>query len=90
MGKLLTLALMLVAVGGRAAALEVAPLAAWNHVIAVADGCGINKYRDARGVCRRVYVFRRHVGRKPLYGACGGLTSHRVCNFIGQCWMECD
>lgn len=90
MGKLLTLALMLVALGGPATAFAPAPFAARNNVVAVADGCGFNKYRDARGVCRRKYVFQRHSGKKPLYGACGGLTSHRVCNFVGQCWMECD
>ncbi len=61
-----------------------------TDVIPVADGCGFNKYRDARGVCRRKYVFRRHDGKKPLYDVCGGLNSHRVCNLIGQCWMECD
>jgi hypothetical protein len=31
-----------------------------------------------------------HYGKRPLYGVCGGLNSHRVCNFFGQCWMVCD
>src|SRR5262245_20150372 len=56
----------------------------------VADGCGINRYRDSRGVCRRKYVLGRHQGKTPFYGACGGVNSHRVCNLYGQCWMVCD
>jgi hypothetical protein len=58
--------------------------------VPVADGCGVNRYRDPRGVCRRKYVLGDHYGKRPLYGACGGLNSHRVCNFFGQCWMVCD
>lgn len=58
-------------------------------LIPVADGCGINKYRDAKGVCRRKYYFRR---KSPwqFYSACGGKHAYRECNFIGQCWMVCD
>ena len=59
-------------------------------VVPVADGCGFNKYRDPRGVCRRKYVLGDHYGRRSLYGACGGGNSHRVCNLFGQCWMVCD
>ena len=58
--------------------------------IPVADGCGINRYRDARGICRKKYVITRHQGRQPVYTGCGGLNSHRVCNLYGHCWMVCD
>ena len=58
--------------------------------IPVADGCGFNRYRDARGICRRKYVITRHQGRQPVYTGCGGLNSHRVCNLYGHCWMVCD
>jgi hypothetical protein len=58
--------------------------------IPVADGCGFNRYRDARGICRKKYVITRHPGRQPFYTGCGGLNSHRVCNLYGQCWMVCD
>jgi hypothetical protein len=58
-------------------------------VIPIADGCGINKYRDSSGVCRRKYYFRR-AGPRQFYSACGGKRAHRECNFIGQCWMVCD
>ena len=58
--------------------------------IPVADGCGFNRYRDARGICRKKYVINRHPGRRPFYTGCGGLNSHRVCNLYGQCWMVCD
>ena len=57
-------------------------------VVPAADGCGINRYRDANGVCRRKYQFRR--APKQFYGSCGGTNAHRVCNFSGQCWMVCD
>jgi hypothetical protein len=93
MGKFLSLLLVLVAIGLPAKAVEVRPFRGdpnSTSVIPVADGCGFNKYRDARGVCRRKYVFRSHDGKKPLYSVCGGLNSHRVCNLIGQCWLECD
>ncbi len=58
-------------------------------IVPVADGCGFNKYRDARGICRPKYVIERY-RKRPLYGACGGADSHRVCNLYGQCWMVCD
>src|SRR5262245_20900676 len=72
-----------------------APLAPFKYAASgltspVADGCGINRYRDARGICRRKYEFTRHRGKSQLYGACGGVDSHRVCNLYGQCWMVCD
>jgi hypothetical protein len=57
-------------------------------VIPAADKCGIGRYRDASGVCRRKYQLGR--AAKPFYGSCGGVNAHRVCNFIGQCWMVCD
>jgi hypothetical protein len=59
-------------------------------VVPVADGCGFNKYRDAHGICRRKYVIGGRYEKRPLYGACGGVNSHRVCNLYGQCWMVCD
>jgi len=58
--------------------------------IPVADGCGFNRYRDARGICRKKYVITRHQGRQPVYTGCGGVNSHRVCNLYGHCWMVCD
>ena len=58
--------------------------------IPVADGCGFNRYRDARGICRKKYVITRHQGRQPFYTGCGGVNSHRVCNLYGHCWMVCD
>jgi hypothetical protein len=58
--------------------------------IPVADGCGFNRYRDARGICRKKYVITRHQGRQPVYTGCGGLNSHRVCNLYGHCWTVCD
>jgi len=57
-------------------------------VVSVADKCGIGRYRDANGVCRRKYHFGK--GPKQYYGSCGGANAHRVCNFTGQCWMVCD
>jgi hypothetical protein len=59
-------------------------------VVRVADGCGFNKYRDAQGVCRRKYVIGGRYEKRPLYGPCGGVNSHRVCNLYGQCWMVCN
>jgi hypothetical protein len=59
-------------------------------IIPVADGCGFNRYRDARGICRKKYVITRHQGRQPVYTGCGGINSHRVCNLYGHCWMVCD
>lgn len=61
-----------------------------NRFVAVADRCGFNKYRDARGVCRRKYIFELHQRKRPVYSVCGGLNAHRVCNLFGQCWVECD
>jgi len=58
--------------------------------IPVADGCGFNRHRDARGICRKKYVITRHQGRQPFYTGCGGVNSHRVCNLYGRCWMVCD
>jgi len=58
--------------------------------VPVADGCGFNRYRDARGICRKKYVITRHQGRQPFYTGCGGVNSHRVCNLYGRCWMVCD
>ena len=78
--------------GAGANALPISPVEVEHAAIVtpVADGCGINRYRDARGICRRKYVFERHSGKRALYRACGGLNSHRVCNWYGQCWMVCD
>ena len=93
MVKLSSLVLVLVAISFQAAAAQLMLFERSpnrTNVIPVADGCGFNKYRDAYGACRRKYVFRRYDRKKPLYGVCGGLNSHRVCNLIGQCWMECD
>jgi hypothetical protein len=78
---------------GSAQAMPLAPVvqpAQPGLAIHVADGCGINRYRDSRGVCRRKYVLGRYQGKTSLYGACGGVNSHRVCNLYGQCWMVCD
>ena len=59
-----------------------------NLVVPAADKCGVGRYRDAHGICRRKY----QIGKPPkqFYGACGGMNSHRVCNLSGQCWMVCD
>jgi hypothetical protein len=38
-----------------------------NRLLSVADGCGFNKYRDARGICRPKYVIER-CRSKSLYG----------------------
>ena len=75
-----------------AAAMPLAPVGTEQAgpAIPVADGCGFNRYRDARGICRKKYVFNRHQGPRPLYTGCGGLNSHRVCNLYGRCWMVCD
>jgi len=59
-----------------------------NLVVLTADRCGIGRYRDANGVCRRKYAFGQ--ASKQFYGSCGGMNAHRVCNFTGQCWMICD
>ncbi|HET9413088.1 MAG TPA: hypothetical protein VFO74_03065, partial [Pseudolabrys sp.] len=75
-----------------AKAMPFAPIGAEPAKVAtpVADGCGFNRYRDARGICRKKYVITRHRGRQPFYTGCGGLNSHRVCNLYGHCWMVCD
>jgi hypothetical protein len=77
-------------VGARA--MPLAPIGNGQAALAipVADGCGFNRYRDARGICRKKYVITRHQGRQPVYTGCGGLNSHRVCNLYGHCWMVCD
>jgi hypothetical protein len=28
--------------------------------------------------------------KRPLYGACSEVNSHRVCNLYGHCWTVCD
>ena len=75
-----------------ARAMPLAPI--WTEqaglTIPVADGCGFNRYRDARGICRKKYVITRHRGPQPFYTGCGGVNSHRVCNLYGHCWMVCD
>jgi hypothetical protein len=75
-----------------AAAMPVAPIehAGTTLAVPVADGCGFNRYRDARGICRKKYVITRQQGKQPFYTGCGGLNSHRVCNLYGHCWMVCD
>jgi hypothetical protein len=55
---------------------------------AVADKCGINRYRDASGVCRRTHQIAKPP--KQFYSTCGGVNAHRVCNWTGHCWMVCD
>jgi hypothetical protein len=35
-------------------------------VIQVADGCGFNKYRDARGICRPKYIIGGRYEKKPF------------------------
>jgi hypothetical protein len=57
-------------------------------VVPVADKCGVGRYRDSNGICRRQYQFGKPP--KQFYGVCGGMNAHRVCNFTGQCWMVCD
>jgi len=59
-----------------------------SMVIAVADGCGVGRYRAHNGKCYRKYYVGR--GQKQYYGACSAVDSHRVCNFSGQCWMVCN
>jgi hypothetical protein len=59
-------------------------------VVPVADGCGFNRYRDPRGCVGANTFWLIATEKRPLYGACGGLNSHRVCNLFGQCWMVCD
>jgi len=58
-------------------------------VVPVAGGCGVGRYRDRDGVCRRKFYVLRH-GPRQYYSVCGGVSAHRVCNLVGQCWMVCD
>lgn len=95
MNKVFALGLLAAVFGlpiGAAKAMPLAPIGTEQARLAipVADGCGFNRYRDARGICRKKYVITRHRGRQPFYTGCGGLNSHRVCNLYGQCWMVCD
>jgi hypothetical protein len=92
--KALLLALLGAAAMFPTSALEALPLAKNPSVDALvvptADGCGFNRYRDAGGKCRRLYVSAAHQRHPSFYSACGGVDSHRVCNWFGQCWMVCD
>lgn len=95
MKRCLAIALLTVAAAlpaGAVAAMPVAPIELTGETLAtpIADGCGFNRYRDARGICRKKYVITRHQGRQPVYTGCGGVNSHRVCNLYGHCWMVCD
>ena len=94
MGKLFLFVSIAVGIGFSANVVRAMPPASDpnpNSLIApVADGFGFNKYRDARGICRRKYVMGGRYEKRPLYGACGGVNSHRVCNLYGHCWMVCD
>jgi len=47
-------------------------------VIQVADGCGFNKYRDARGICRRKYIIGGRYEKNPFTERAEGRT-HTVC-----------
>ncbi len=93
MDRLFAAVLLAAALALSAGAAKAMPLASDGRqdslIVPVADGCGVNRYRDAHDVCRRKYYFtRRHP--KQFYGACAGSSAHRVCNFFGQCWMVCD
>jgi len=95
MKRCLAIALLAAAVAlpaGAVAAMPVAPIELTGETLPtpIADGCGFNRYRDARGICRKKYVITRHQGRQPVYTGCGGVNSHRVCNLYGHCWMVCD
>ena len=59
-----------------------------SMVVAVADRCGIGRYRAPNGKCYRKYYVGR--GQKQFYGACSAVNSHHVCNLFGQCWMVCN
>jgi len=59
-------------------------------IVPVADGCGINRYRDAHGVCRRKYILGGHMRKGSAFDTCGGKHSHRQCNIFGYCWTVCD
>jgi hypothetical protein len=92
--RFLLLFLTMVAVSIQATVPQAMPLdhSAYSGrtLVPAADGCGFNRYRDARGICRYKYVFRPHQGKRPYYSGCSGTNSHRVCNLQGQCWTECD
>jgi hypothetical protein len=95
MNKILVGVLLVMATGLAVAAAKAMPLVPigmeqTGRAIPIADGCGFNRYRDARGICRKKYVINRHQGRRPFYTGCGGVNSHRVCNLYGHCWMVCD
>jgi len=95
MTKIKTCISLAVTSGWLIAGAEAAPLAPVDTgqvalTIPIADGCGFNRYRDARGTCRKKYVITRHQGQRPFYTGCGGVNSHRVCNLYGRCWMVCD
>ena len=93
MDKLFSSGLIVLAFGCSAMAVQAMPFSSnpnrSNLVLPAADGCGFNKYRDARGICRPQYVIERY-RKRPLYGACSGVNSYRVCNLYGRCWMACD
>ena len=92
MNKLFAFSLVAAGVALSANAAQTLPI--WSDltsdsmVVAVADRCGIGRYRAYNGKCYRKYYTGR--GEKQFYGACSALDSHRVCNFSGQCWMVCN
>ena len=92
MNKLFASSLVAAGVALSASAAQALPI--WSDltsdsmVVAVADGCGIGRYRAHNGKCYRKYYAGS--GKKQFYGACSALDSHRVCNFSGQCWMVCN
>jgi hypothetical protein len=92
MNKLFASGLVAAAVALSASAAQTLPI--WSDlspdsmVVAVADGCGIGRYRAPNGKCYRKYYVGR--GQKQFYGACSSVNSHRVCNLFGQCWMVCN
>ena len=94
MGRLIAAVLTAAALALPAIAAQAMPFAGGRTqaglLVPVADGCGINRYRDSRGICRRKYVLRGSRGKQPAFDVCGGQKSHRVCNFVGQCWTVCD
>ena len=61
MNKVFALGLLVAVFGvpaGTAKAMPLMPIATEQPRLAipVADGCGFNRYRDARGICRKKYV----------------------------------
>jgi len=93
MSKIFASVLIAAAVALSASAAQTMPFASDraqdNLVVPVTGKCGIGRYRGPDGVCRRKYYFGNY-GSKQYYGTCGGIGAHRVCNFVGQCWMSCD